>query len=112
MTATSALRATRVGIWTGALDGLPPAAVRKRVVELEELGYGSLWFAEAYGREALTCAQLLLSGTSRIVVASGIASIYARGAMATAAGARLPDEGDLRDQLRRVVAAPPSGAAR
>ena len=29
-----------------------------------------------------------------------------------AAGARLPDEGDLRDQLRRVVAAPPSGAAR
>lgn len=29
-----------------------------------------------------------------------------------AAGARLPDEGDLRDQLRRVVAAPPSGAVR
>ena len=42
-------------------------------------------FPEAAGREALTNAGLLLARTSRIVVATGIANIYARDAMAMAA---------------------------
>jgi len=43
------------------------------------------WLPEAAGREALTNASLLLARTSRIVVATGIANIYARDAMAMAA---------------------------
>jgi len=59
---------------------------REIAFELEELGYGALWFGEAAGREALTNASLLLSGTKRIVIATGIANIYARDAVAMAAG--------------------------
>ncbi len=87
-TAVAALRARRTGIWTAALDLLPPAAAQETAAELEALGYASLWIAEAYGRESLTSAQLLLGGTRTTVVGTGIASIYGRGAMACAAGAR------------------------
>lgn len=83
------LRERPVGIWTAALDALPASEVAAAAQELEELGYGSLWFGEAYGRESLTTAQLLLTATQRLVIGTGIANIYARGAMATAAGARL-----------------------
>jgi probable F420-dependent oxidoreductase len=67
-----------IGIWTGGLDAFPGARVQEAVAELEELGFGALWFGEAFGREALTTAGLLLAGTKRIVIATGIANIYAR----------------------------------
>jgi hypothetical protein len=41
--------------------------------ELEELGYGAIWFSEGTGREAFTQSSLLLSASSKIVVANGIA---------------------------------------
>ena len=47
-----------------------------------------LWVPEAYGREAMTGAQLLLDASWKLVVATGIASIYARDAMAAASAAR------------------------
>jgi probable F420-dependent oxidoreductase len=72
----------RVGIWTFQLDSLPQAQAQEHVVELEELGYGAVWIPEAVGREALTASALLLSGSARIVVATGIASIWARDPMA------------------------------
>ena len=78
----------RIGIWTGTLDALAPAAAQDAAAELDELGYGALWFGEAYGREALTHAAVLLAGTRRLTVATGIASIYARDAMAANAAAR------------------------
>ena len=53
---------------------------------MEELGYGALWFGEAVGREALTNAGLLLAATKRMVIATGIANIYARDAFAMASG--------------------------
>ncbi len=78
----------RVGIWTGTLDALEVPAAREAVAELDEQGWGSLWFGEAYGREAFTAAQLYLSASSRLVVGTGIASIYARDAMAAAAAGK------------------------
>ncbi|MDX6219704.1 MAG: hypothetical protein QOJ48_1385 [Frankiales bacterium] len=78
----------RVGLWTGALDGLSLAAVRDEVAELDAQGWGALWFHEAAGREACTAASLYLGASSRMTVATGIASIYARDAMAAAAGGR------------------------
>jgi probable F420-dependent oxidoreductase len=76
--AQSSIQLGRVGIWTRCLEHQPAAKAQEAARELEELGYGALWFAEVTGREALTNAGMLLAGTKRIVVATGIANIYAR----------------------------------
>lgn len=76
----------RIGIWTRALENLPAVKAQETARELEELGYGALWFGEALGREVLTNAGILLAGTKRIVIATGIANIYARDAVAMASG--------------------------
>jgi probable F420-dependent oxidoreductase len=68
----------RLGVWTWAFDQNPWPVVRDAVAELEDLGYGTVWFGEAAGRDATTQAALLLSATRRIVVAPGIANIYRR----------------------------------
>jgi probable F420-dependent oxidoreductase len=78
----------RLGLWTGALDALLPGEAREAVAELDAQGWGSLWFGEAYGREAFTAAQLYLGASERIVVGTGIASIYGRDAVAAASAAR------------------------
>ena len=78
----------RIGIWTSTLDALAPSAEQEVAAELDELGYGALWFGEAYGREATSHAALLLAATRRMTIATGIASIYARDAMATNAATR------------------------
>ena len=78
-----------VGIWTGALDALEVPAAREQVAALDEQGWDALWFGEAYGREAFTAAALYLGASSRMSVATGIASIYGRDAVAANAAARL-----------------------
>lgn len=75
-----------VGIWTGQLDYQPANQAREAVAALEELGYGAVWVGEAVGREALSNAGLLLSATSHLVVATGIANIWVRDALAMVAG--------------------------
>jgi probable F420-dependent oxidoreductase len=77
-----------VGIWTGALDALEVPAAREQVAALDEQGWDALWFGEAYGREAFTAAQLYLGASSRLAVATGIAGIYGRDAVAANAAAR------------------------
>jgi probable F420-dependent oxidoreductase len=57
-------------------------------VELESLGYAALWLPEAWGREAFTNAGLMLRDTSTMVVATGIANIWARDAVAAHNAAR------------------------
>jgi len=74
----------RVGIWA-FLDQQPAARAQAAAAEIEALGYGAIWIPEALGREAFTHAALLLGGTRRIPVATGIANIWARDAMAMAA---------------------------
>ena len=81
------LRGT-VGVWTMTLEYLEIGASREVVAELDGLGYAALWVPEAWGREALTHATLLLSATSRLVVATGIANIWARDPVAAANAAR------------------------
>lgn len=75
----------RVGIWTGQLDFSPADVVRDAAAEIEQLGYRALWTGEAVGREVFAAAQLLLTATDSLVVATGIANIWARDAQATAA---------------------------
>ncbi len=78
----------RVGIWTFALDLQPMRKAQEAAQELEELGYGCIWVPEAVGREPFASCALLLSGTKRIGVATGIASMYARSAITMQAGWR------------------------
>jgi probable F420-dependent oxidoreductase len=76
----------RIGIWTSTLDSQPALKAQAAARELERMGYAAIWFPESARREALSNAGLLLAATSRIVVATGIANIYARDAMTMAAG--------------------------
>ena len=87
--AVDTLRATRTGLWTPSLETLPGPAAQEAARRIEALGYGSLWFGEAYGRESFTFAQALLAATDTLVVGTGIANIYARGAMAANGAMRL-----------------------
>lgn len=82
----------RIGVWTFQLDLVPSARAVEHVDELDELGYGAVWVPEAVGREAFTNATLLLRGGTDIVVATGIASIWARDAMAAGAAHRTVTE--------------------
>jgi probable F420-dependent oxidoreductase len=79
-------RLGRVGVWSGQLDFSSAAVIGQVAREIEALGYGALWTGEAVGREVLSAAQLLLAATDSLVVATGIANIWARDALATAAG--------------------------
>ncbi|TMK83481.1 MAG: LLM class flavin-dependent oxidoreductase [Actinobacteria bacterium] len=74
-----------VGLWTFHLDLLPVERAQGVVAELEGLGYGAVWIPEAMGRDPLVHAALLLEGSERIVMATGIASIWNRTAMAMSA---------------------------
>jgi probable F420-dependent oxidoreductase len=75
-----------IGIWTFQFEHCPAAKAQEAAAELEQLGFGAIWFGEAAGREALTHASVLLAGTKRTVIATGIANIYARDPVAMAAG--------------------------
>jgi probable F420-dependent oxidoreductase len=74
-----------IGIWTAQFDSHTAAKVREAAAELEELGFGAIWFPESVGRESLTQAALLLGSTNQIFIATGIANIYARDPITTAA---------------------------
>jgi len=78
----------QVGLWTGTLEFADAGLAREIVAEADQQGWGSFWYGEAYGREAITAAQLYLGASQRIVIGTGIANIYARDAMAAASGAR------------------------
>jgi probable F420-dependent oxidoreductase len=72
-----------IGVWA-ALDGLSAADAAQFAKKVEGWGYGALWIPEAVGREVLSSAAWLLANTGRLIVASGIANIYARDALAAA----------------------------
>jgi len=105
---------SRIGVWLGPLSLLSAAETRELAPELEELGYGAIWFGEGVGtKECFTQASTLLSWTRRAVVGSGIANIYARDPMATANGARvLADAYPGRFLLGIGVSHAPSVASR
>src|SRR5207248_4362753 len=58
------------------------------VAELEALGFGAVWIPEAMGRDPMVHATLLLEASERIVLATGIANIWNRSALAMAAAHR------------------------
>src|SRR4051812_10256199 len=71
----------RVGLWTFALDTVPMARAKEYAAEVEDLGYAAVWLPEVAGRDPFVHAAMLLSTTSSLVLATGIASIWARDAV-------------------------------
>jgi len=82
----------RFGVWTSALDRQPAAVVRSAVWRIESLGFGALWVGESFRREIFANSSLLLAASDKMVVGSGIASIWARDAQAMRAGQLTLDE--------------------
>jgi probable F420-dependent oxidoreductase len=86
-------RIGRVGVWLGSIAVQPVTPERAAIARIEELGYGAAWFGEGpNNREALSHAAVLLQGTSRLVIATGIANIWARDAVAAINGANTLNE--------------------
>jgi len=78
-----------IGVWTFAFDARPAERVRSDVGELEGLGYSAVWVPEgSSSRDVFSHLSLLLSATSHITVASGIANITARQPEVMSQGAR------------------------
>ncbi len=61
-------------------DTMTRQAMSSFALELEDLGYESLWIPELFGREPIATCGYLLAQTSRLKIATGIAVLYARGA--------------------------------
>ncbi|MCW2947101.1 MAG: hypothetical protein JWR24_3818, partial [Actinoallomurus sp.] len=82
-------RLGRVGVWfMTTVSEVPANEERRAAMVIEELGYSTYWFGEGpTTREAFTHAATLLSCTERIQVATGIANIWGRDAVAAANGA-------------------------
>ncbi len=79
----------RVGAWLTGFVSLTAKQSIEAVQEIEELGYGSAWYPEAFGtKECFSAGGLLLGATSRIIIGTGIANLWARNAVAMANGAR------------------------
>jgi probable F420-dependent oxidoreductase len=86
----------RLGVWA-PLDAQTAAAGLAFARRVEGWGYRVLWMPEAVGRNVLVHSAFLLAGTSRLVVATGIANIYARDPMAMASAQRgLNEQSDGR----------------
>jgi probable F420-dependent oxidoreductase len=71
----------RLGVWTflDAMAADEAAALARRI---EALGYTALWIPEAVGRDPFAFLGYLAARTERLLLATGIANIYARDPMA------------------------------
>lgn len=70
----------RLGCWT-FLDTLSPSEAVELAQKLEDWGYGALWMPEAVGRDPFALHAFLAAQTTKLVLATGIANIFARDAM-------------------------------
>ncbi len=75
----------RLGVWA-SMDGITAAAAASFAQRVEGWGYGALWLPESRGRNVLVLASWLLASTKTLIIATGIANIYARDPQATASG--------------------------
>jgi probable F420-dependent oxidoreductase len=78
-----------VGVWTHDVERMSAAAARDYVRAIESFGFAALWIPESLGsKEAFAQASLLLGAAKTLIIATGIANIWARDPVAMANGAR------------------------
>jgi probable F420-dependent oxidoreductase len=80
----------RIGVWSFALETLTAEEEREAVRAIDALGVGAIWIPEAVdSREVFSHASWIAASTERAIVATGIANIWARDAVAMANGWRM-----------------------
>ncbi|MCB2080297.1 MAG: TIGR03620 family F420-dependent LLM class oxidoreductase [Novosphingobium sp.] len=75
------MRIDKLAVWINTI-GYPIAHLVDFARRVEDWGYGTLWINDGYGSDPMVLASHLLSRTERLQVATGIANVYARDAMA------------------------------
>ncbi|HEY2190713.1 MAG TPA: LLM class F420-dependent oxidoreductase [Actinomycetospora sp.] len=80
-----------MGVNAGHFIGAPPADFAARVRALDDAGFASLWFAEAYGSDVFTPMAFSAALTSRIRLGAAVAQLPARTPTATAMAAMTLD---------------------
>ena len=66
----------QIGIWSLELRFGDPAESREAAAELDELGYGAIWFPGGIGGDVTGDFGRLLAATRRAVIATGIINIW------------------------------------
>jgi probable F420-dependent oxidoreductase len=67
-------------------DTLSPKQLIELALQAEDLGYSALWYPEVFTYECFALGSFLLSHTTKLVIGSGIANIYARDPTASKQG--------------------------
>ena len=81
--------AGRIGAWLTGFASMGAGQSIEAIQEIEELGYGAAWYPEAFGtKETFATGAVLLGASETIVIAPGIANIWARNAVAMVNGGR------------------------
>jgi probable F420-dependent oxidoreductase len=75
----------KLGVWY-PMDRLDAAGIRAFLGTVERLGYAAVWYPESRGYESLSLAGFLLGNTTKLMIGSSIASIYARDAFTARRG--------------------------
>ncbi|MDQ6859053.1 MAG: TIGR03620 family F420-dependent LLM class oxidoreductase [Chloroflexota bacterium] len=89
----AAARLGPIGVWSFELERMTAADEGRLAQEIEALGFKALWIPESLGsKEVFVHAGILLAATKTLIVASGIANIWARDPVAMANGARALQE--------------------
>jgi probable F420-dependent oxidoreductase len=89
----AAARLGPIGVWSFELERMTAADEGRLAQEVESLGFTALWIPESLGsKELFAHASILLAATRTLIVASGIANIWARDPVAMANGARTLQE--------------------
>ena len=66
----------RIGIWSMELRFGDPGEAAEAATELDELGYGAIWFPGAIGGDVTGDFSRLLTATKRVTIATGIINIW------------------------------------
>src|SRR5438128_10139468 len=89
----AAARLGPIGVWSFELERMTAADEGRLAQQVESLGFKALWIPESLGsKEVFAHAGILLAATKTLIVASGIANIWARDPVAMANGARTLQE--------------------
>ena len=68
----------RIGLTLPRSEDLPRKEIVEVVQRAEALGYDSVWVGESWGRDGFTWLTQLACHTTRIALATGIATVYSR----------------------------------
>ena len=74
----------KLGVWTGP-DSFSAGELGDFARRVEAWGYSALWIPEAVGRDPFVTLGFLAAQTESLILATGIANIYARDAVTTKA---------------------------